>query len=580
MTSPTLFAALLTALMSVGLPAADAAAATCLGVEATLVGTSADDVLRGTPRADVIVGGAGNDRIDALGGDDLICAGPGNDRVFAGAGNDRVFGGAGDDRINGRDGDDSLWGGPGRDVLLGGAGNDQLSGDLGADRLSGGLGADTLLGGDDDDTLDGGAGADSLAGGPGTDRLLRVLVEDTVTDAGSADAATDGRWYDELTLEPTAGTHVIFPNPYNWAEQHHTRPVQIRNAPGGLVVTERVSPEEYLLGLGEMPYSWHPAALRAQAIAARSYLANLLAGGSWGAQFGFDICGTAQCQVYLGAGRAEVAEGGSAWARAVSDTAGRILIYDGRPALTVYHSTAGARTRSVQDVWPSLGAVPYLQGVDVPAQNSPFAEWSYELTLDQFLAILAEARIDFPAGVTSIVTVVTLDGAGPYRLRFRTPDGPVEITVDRIQSAMNTYGPRLFPDLLPARRPDGPRYPQVVLSPTFTVRTLPDGVRVRVRGQGWGHQLGMAQYGAQAMAVAGSSTAQILSHFYSGLMPRPDPGFLPEQITVGLGWERSQIELRAASYVLRSGDAVVARGAGGEFTFRPGAGGMVVLQIP
>ena len=119
------------------------------------------------------------------------------------------------------------------------------------------------------------------------------------------------------------------------------------------MLVERLSPEEYLLGLGEMPYSWHPAALRAQAIAARTYLANLLANPPWGvmAEFGFDICGSAVCQLYLGAGRAQVAEDGSRWAAAVSATAGKILLYDGTPALAVYHSTAGATTRSNQDVW-------------------------------------------------------------------------------------------------------------------------------------------------------------------------------------------------------------------------------------
>ncbi len=88
---------------------------TCRGVEATIVGTDGDDVLRGTP------------------GDDVIVAGKGNDSVYAGAGNDIVCG-------NG--GADSLWGEAGRDVLLGGGG------------------ADTVIGGDDKDKVRGGSGAD------------------------------------------------------------------------------------------------------------------------------------------------------------------------------------------------------------------------------------------------------------------------------------------------------------------------------------------------------------------------------------------------------------------------------------
>jgi SpoIID/LytB domain protein len=570
---------LATALLAVAVPAAGAATATCLGIEATIVGSPRADTLVGTPGRDVIAAGAGDDHVSALGGDDLICAGPGNDTVIGGAGNDQLLGDDGDDVLAGRRGDDLLVGGQGMDVLKGGGGDDTLDGGAGADHLVGGPGADTLLGGDDDDLLAGGGGRDALAGGPGADRLIRVLIGDAVTDAGTPDAAGDTRWYDDLTLEPLAGTHVIFPNWVSGYDQRHTHPVAVRHLPGGLVLVERLSPEEYLLGLGEMPFSWHPAALRAQAIAARSYLANVVAGGRWKA-FGFDICGSAQCQVYLGAGRIAFVEKGNVWAKAVADTAGRILLSGGYPALAVYHSTAGDTTRSVQDVWPGSQALPYLQAVEVPPQDSPFAAWTYDLRLDQFLAILDAADITFPGEVLSLNTIVTPDGGGPYRMRFRTAAGPVEVTADLIQSAMNTYGPLLYGALLPARRPDGPRYPQTVLSPTFTVRSLADGATVRLRGRGWGHQLGMPQYGAQAMALAGTSTADILRHFYSGLSPRPDPGFLPGEIDVGLGWDRSRVTLRAAQYVLRDGGAVVARGAAGEFVLTPGEGGKVVLALP
>ena len=129
-------------------------------------------------------------------------------------------------------------------------------------------------------------------------------------------------------------------------------------------------------------------------------------------------------------------------------------------------------------------------------------------------------------------------------MRFRTSDGSTELTAGSIQWAVNEHGPDLYGWLLPAYRPDGKRYPQAVLSPTYTMRTLSDGITVRVRGEGWGHQLGMPQYGAQAMAVAGSSAAAILGHFYSGLAPRLDPGFLPGAIDVGLAWDRAEATLR------------------------------------
>jgi trypsin len=125
--------------------------ATCLGVAATIVGTSAGETINGTAGADVIVGLGGNDIINGGGGNDLICGNDGNDTINGGAGNDTVQGGAGNDTIVGGPGDDVLKGGPG------------------ADNITGGAGIDTLFGEGGNDTLDGGDGIDTVTGGPGTD---------------------------------------------------------------------------------------------------------------------------------------------------------------------------------------------------------------------------------------------------------------------------------------------------------------------------------------------------------------------------------------------------------------------------
>lgn len=570
---------LVTALLAATVPAAAAVTTgTCAGVPADIIGTDEPDRLVGTEGPDVIYAGDGDDTILGRGGDDLICAGPGDDVVAGGDGNDRIIGGRGSDTLRGGPGDDLLVDSAGDDLLEGGLGGDHLSGGIGADTLAGGSGDDTLRGGSGDDTLDGERGSDDLAGGPGADRLLRVMIRDAISDTGTLDALGDTRWYPSLTLEPLKGTHLVFPNSVSGYDQLHTRPIEVTHPEGGLLLVERLSPEEYLLGIAEMPYSWHPAALRAQAIAARTYLANVVANPPRGvmAEFGFDICGSALCQVYVGAGRAQVVEGGSRWTAAVAATAARILLYDGTPALAAYHSTAGATTRSNQDVWGGP-AVPYLQAVEVPPQDSPFATWTYELRLDQLLDILEEAGITLPDGVTAVSTLVTEPGGGPYRMLFEAPSGTTEVTAGRIQSAMNTYGPSLYWWLLPAFRPDGKRYPQAVLSPTFTLATTDDGSTVRVQGQGWGHQLGMPQYGAQAMALAGEGTGAILNHYYTGLWPRPDPGFLPAEISVGLGWDRTAVTLQADYYVLRSADGVVARDRNAAFSLQGGEGGWVVL---
>ncbi len=97
----------------------------CNGLEATIIGTPADDMIDGTPGPDVIVGLAGNDVIRGLGGDDTICGGLGNDLIIGGAGNDQLFGGPGADTLRGKTGNDTLKGGRGTDFLNGGLGIDE-----------------------------------------------------------------------------------------------------------------------------------------------------------------------------------------------------------------------------------------------------------------------------------------------------------------------------------------------------------------------------------------------------------------------------------------------------------------------
>ncbi|NNC75775.1 MAG: SpoIID/LytB domain-containing protein, partial [Acidimicrobiia bacterium] len=121
---------------------------------------------------------------------------------------------------------------------------------------------------------------------------------------------------------------------------------------GGLVVTEVVGLDGYLAGIREVPFSWPEEALEAQAVAARTYLAWTLNRGRAGngARYGFDICATTACQVYAGTGLVDKLSG-EPWLDAVAATAGAILVFDGSPAQTLYSSSSGPRTRSVEDIW-------------------------------------------------------------------------------------------------------------------------------------------------------------------------------------------------------------------------------------
>jgi stage II sporulation protein D len=119
----------------------------------------------------------------------------------------------------------------------------------------------------------------------------------------------------------------------------------------------RLSLENYIRGVvpAEMPSSWAPAAVAAQAVAARSYAAWDLSTPS--AETHFDICDTTQCQVYGGFDREAAASNA-----AINATAGVILTYNGARAFTQFSSSSGG--------WTSAGSVPYLT-----AKADPYDGW-------------------------------------------------------------------------------------------------------------------------------------------------------------------------------------------------------------
>jgi stage II sporulation protein D len=142
--------------------------------------------------------------------------------------------------------------------------------------------------------------------------------------------------------------------------------IVLRNG-AGLSIINSVGLEAYLKGVvpGEMPASWHPEALKAQAVAARSYaLASRHTGGT------FDVYDDTRSQVYYGMS-AELPTTNSA----VNATAHEIRTFDGHVATTFFYSSSGGRTASVHDVWGSA-PVPYLRSVvDQYDTISPYHNW-------------------------------------------------------------------------------------------------------------------------------------------------------------------------------------------------------------
>jgi stage II sporulation protein D len=141
--------------------------------------------------------------------------------------------------------------------------------------------------------------------------------------------------------------------------------IQVTVADGKLQAVNVVGLEPYLQGVvpAEMPHTWAPEALKAQAVAARSYALASLKSGS------FDLYPDTRSQVYRGvAGEAPETNA------AVQATAGQVVLYAGRVAKTYFFSTSGGRTMSAADAWGT--PIPYLVSVPDPYDTlSPYHDW-------------------------------------------------------------------------------------------------------------------------------------------------------------------------------------------------------------
>ena len=396
---------------------------------------------------------------------------------------------------------------------------------------------------------------------------------------------------DTVTLHPAGGTE------FEINGRRYGGALTIAASESGLALTETTSVDAYLAGIKEVPFGWPDEALAAQVVAARTYLANTMRNGrsERGREHGFDICASSACQVYAGTSYLDE-QHGDRWLAAVEHTARQILTFDGGPILAVYSSSAGSRTMAVQDVWGGA-ALPYLQPVDSPEQGvSPYASWRVEIPSRAFVEILAADGHPVGGDLIALDHRIPPEGEGRATLVVSTTRGTATVLGSAVKGAMNRQGADLYPALLPAARSDGKRLPQALPSyryrvsytpehaiPEFVLAHLPydDAVQfgtVVFDGEGWGHNLGMSQYGALAMALEGEDYAEILSHYYGGLTPEDAGDHLPDEVVIGLGWDLGSVTFSAsgAFTVVDDTDAAGPR-SGGTWSAIVGNDGVVLF---
>lgn len=357
--------------------------------------------------------------------------------------------------------------------------------------------------------------------------------------------------------------------------------IELKTAADGIVVVNRLPLEDYLLGLNEVPTRWPEQALEAQAIAARTYalwtLARPAAGSA--AVYGFDICASVQCQVFSGADVVREASMGARWRAAVRATEDRAVLYRGEPILARYHSTSGGQTFDNEQIFPSEGSFPYLQGVrSVTEEASPLYRWYVDFTLPRLQRIVRRAGL-LPMDAGRLVEVRTVESAAGAHY----PDvlligkkGRARISAETLRVNVRSLAPDMFPGRYPSFAPTSSgRLPEVFPSNRLDI-TTEEGT-VEVVGRGWGHGVGMSQWGAEGMARAGASAAEILRHYYTGVEIGEVPSSGP--IEVGVAWGSGEVVVTGDLKLVDGNDRTVVKNALGSWRFTP-AGGAIEVKPP
>ncbi len=275
-----------------------------------------------------------------------------------------------------------------------------------------------------------------------------------------------------LTLAPHAGV-------VRWEDLEYRGALTFVARGSRLLVINHLELEDYLRGVvpSEMQASWPDDALRAQAIAARSYTLTSLR-----PDLDYDICATDSCQVYRGT---EVEHPGSD--AAVAATHGLVLTHLGEFARAYYHSDSGGVTASGAEVWGTdLAYLPTLTDVSV---TSPHRGWT--ATLGQALVSAAVRNAGREVGTVSSMNVLAYSDSG--RVASLQVNG---------SSGSTVFDGHLATSFLRGLGLKSTRL-------TFTGA-------LSVRGDGWGHGVGMSQYGARSLADSGYSYDQILAFYYPG----------------------------------------------------------------
>lgn len=315
--------------------------------------------------------------------------------------------------------------------------------------------------------------------------------------------------------------------------------ITFSKAQNEFIAVNYVELDNYLYGVvpREMSANWPIEALKAQAVAARNYS---LLNTNKHVNSGYDLCDTQDCQVY----------GGYDWENirsntAVDETSGNVLKYDGKLVNTFYHSSSGGHTENSENVWSE--SIPYLRGVkDEFSLGSPDAKWELVISKEELSKKLLDNGID----VGEILSIDILEVSEYGRVVELMISGSNKDEILKKEKSRLVLGPATLKSTWFNVKSDSDVYildgndrvpyktsmmnnsilsseGKISINKNSNTKLLvSDGTNLQIlnttptqyvfNGKGWGHGLGMSQWGAKGMAELGYNYKEILEYYYTG----------------------------------------------------------------
>jgi len=321
------------------------------------------------------------------------------------------------------------------------------------------------------------------------DNTGQILLSQGTTEAMRVNGGTHGLWLGQdhyltnhLIVNPEKDGSIEV-NGKSYRGEMHLLVISTDK----VIAVNHLELEDYLRGVlaGEMPKRWPVNALSAQAIAARTYA--LFQKGINQDQL-YDVTADVSSQVYGG-----IANETYVTDQIVRDTEGVVMVYDHMLIPAFYHSCCGGKTEIGSQVFDIRA--PPLRSVSCQyCSNSPNYTWSYTMTTAEILRIV-QRRFDPDAQMVLDIRILRKTSSGRNDI--------IEIKTDQNTFEISAHDFRLLAD------------PRMIKSTYYRMRTFRD--KVIFHGRGWGHGVGLCQWGAKGLSENKLRTEEILAYYYHAM---------------------------------------------------------------